>query len=152
MLTPRLCNRGYLRVAMSRGGKRVDRLVHQMVAEAFLGPRPDGLQVNHISGHKAENGVENLEYVTPSQNIRHAYGAGLRTPLPAKTPKQRRWRFAVPWTQGESHGLATITEKDVKEIRRLYADGVRNVQIAAILGISKNVVSDVACGRSWKHV
>ena len=62
---------GYLSVEMvgANGRKRV--LVHRIVAKAFI-PNPDSLpQVNHINERKDDNRVENLEWVTPRQNIRH---------------------------------------------------------------------------------
>lgn len=55
------------------GGR--SRLVHRLVAEAFLGPPPTSqhCQVNHRDGIKSNNHVSNLEHATPSQNIIHSY-------------------------------------------------------------------------------
>lgn len=54
------------------------RLVHRLIAEAFLDtPRVDETIVNHKDGIKTNNCLENLEYVTPSENIQHAYDIGL---------------------------------------------------------------------------
>lgn len=46
--------------------------VHVLVALAFLGERPEGMVVNHISGDRTDNRVENLEYVTQYENMHHA--------------------------------------------------------------------------------
>lgn len=47
------------------------RLMHQVVAHAFLGPCPEGLQVNHRNLIKADNRAANLEYVTHKENMAH---------------------------------------------------------------------------------
>ena len=50
-------------------GKKKYR-VHSLIAQAFLGDRPDGLDVDHIDGKKDNNDPSNLRYVTKSQNLR----------------------------------------------------------------------------------
>jgi hypothetical protein len=72
-LSQRLGSCGYWCVEVN--GKT--RLVHRVVAAAFLGECPEGMQVNHKDGDKSNNTPLNLEYVTPSQNIRHSHEIGL---------------------------------------------------------------------------
>lgn len=71
---------GYVHVQLWMQGKPKMKLVHRLVAEAFIGPRPRGLVVNHKDGRKTNNVPSNLEYVTSSQNNKHAYQTGLKTP------------------------------------------------------------------------
>lgn len=71
-------NGGYLRVSLVVNNKRTNLLVHRIVAEAFI-PNPENKDsVNHIDGCKTNNTVENLEWVTKSENIKHAIKIGLR--------------------------------------------------------------------------
>ena len=71
--------RGYLTLTLRRDNKQVPQRVHRLVAEAFLGgPHPD-LDVNHIDGDKTNNYIENLEWCTREDNVRHAVSTGLRT-------------------------------------------------------------------------
>lgn len=66
LLVPRLRKDGYLDISL--GGKSY--LVHRLVTGAFLGESE--LEVNHKDGDKKNNKIENLEYVTRSENIRHS--------------------------------------------------------------------------------
>jgi hypothetical protein len=71
--------RGYERVNLWKNGQLTHKLVHRMVAEAFI-PNPENKpQVNHINGNKADNNVSNLEWVTASENQIHARVSGLNS-------------------------------------------------------------------------
>jgi hypothetical protein len=66
---------GYPVVSLSRANRHVTRPVHVLVAAAFLGPRPNGMQVCHNDGHRTNAVLANLRYDTPGGNsqdmIRH---------------------------------------------------------------------------------
>ena len=61
---------GYSYVRLTRNANSVSRLVHTLVAQAFLGPCPSGLEVCHNDGDPSNNTVENLRYDTHSANMR----------------------------------------------------------------------------------
>lgn len=69
-------NVGY-QVVRLHNGKGKTFKVHRLVAKAFLG-EPNGLEVNHIDGDKSNNKVENLEYCTRGENLKHCWDNGLR--------------------------------------------------------------------------
>lgn len=77
-----LCNDadGYLLVNLRLNNKSKSKRVHRLVAQAFI-PNPDNKpQVNHIDGDKQNNKIENLEWVTPLENNKHAWDTGLKKP------------------------------------------------------------------------
>ena len=79
---PREDNWGYHQVGLNNGvhGKTYSKTVHRIVADAFFDGEHSNLQVNHIDGNKQNNFIGNLEFVTASENVKHAYDSGIRKP------------------------------------------------------------------------
>lgn len=121
--------KGYMRISLFVGGRSVDRPVHRYVADAFIGPRPSGYQVNHKDGVKKNNHCKNLEWVTPAENIRHANGIGLMD-------------------YGERHPRSQITDRQAVEIFNLQGR-VHQIEIARIYGISPDCVYKIHKGLNW---
>lgn len=72
---------GYRRVSIyDNNNDRKTVNVHRLVVLSFIGEIPDGMQINHINGVKTDNRAENLEIVTPSENMKHAFRLGLEKP------------------------------------------------------------------------
>lgn len=75
---------GYLQTSLYNHGMNNKKngkhyMVHRLVAEAFI-PNPENKpEVNHKDGDKLNNNVSNLEWVTKSENVRHAYATGLNS-------------------------------------------------------------------------
>jgi predicted XRE-type DNA-binding protein len=130
VLKPGLC-RGYATVEIG-ADKRYT--VHRLVAAAFIGPRPDGMQINHKNGNKADNRLENIEYCTQSENMKHAFATGLQN------------------NQGERHSQAKLTEEKVMQIRKLLGLGFRQGELAELMGVSQSAISRVKNGNRWTHV
>ena len=127
---------GYLRVTLYKHDQRVKYAVHELVAAAFLGPRPRGLIVNHKDGVKPNNAVDNLEWCTYRHNNMHALEHGLRscTPLP-----------------GELNGRAVLSEAQVLEI--LAAKGKASQRmLSRRYGVARTTVQAIHQGRLWPHL
>ena len=62
-------HQGYLQRTMFINGKYVGRRVHQLVAECYLGPYPEGKEVDHIDNNKLNNHYTNLQYLTRQENM-----------------------------------------------------------------------------------
>lgn len=59
---------GYPKVMLHRNGIQHHRTVHSLVAEAFIGPRPDGLDICHGNNNASDPNVDNLRYDTRKAN------------------------------------------------------------------------------------
>ena len=77
-LKPILGNTGYYQISLSNKGESRNLTIHRLVANAFLSNDENKREVNHINGIKTDNRVENIEWVTPSENMKHAYKFGLK--------------------------------------------------------------------------
>lgn len=69
LIRPAITPCGHLQVALSKSNTSKTRLVHQIVAEAFIGPRPNGMEIRHLDGIGTNNQVENLCYGTHFENM-----------------------------------------------------------------------------------
>ena len=78
LINPCLHTGGYLIVGLYKNGRRKIYYVHVLVAQAFIANSESKSQVNHIDADKTNNRVENLEWVTQKENIRHSWQLGLR--------------------------------------------------------------------------
>jgi hypothetical protein len=124
---------GYAYVILSNGPNRYSLRVHRIVARVFHGPPPSkSHEVNHIDGNKANNHSNNLEWVTPSQNVRHSF--------------DELGRIA---TRGENVVWHRLDEKDVREIRQDLADGLSLGKIAKARGVARSTIQSIKDGRNW---
>lgn len=111
---------------------------HRAVASAFIGPLRKGFEVNHKNGIKTDNRLENLEVITKAENAKHSQRV-LGNPPP-------------PHKRGTDHWKARLSERDVLEIRRLYAAGETQMNLAATFGVKQAHVSRIVHRQTWKHI
>ncbi len=84
ILSPDITRTNYHQVTLSSNKEGKRHLIHRLVAESFIINHKNKPQVNHINGDKANNCVSNLEWVTRSQNMKHAFYIGLAKPPNSK--------------------------------------------------------------------
>ena len=102
-LKPHQITGGYLEVQLSKDGKSYHKRLHRIVASSFCLKEVEATEVNHIDGNKANNRADNLEWVTKSENMNHAYRTGLQ-----RTTRNGKVRSVVCLNDGKSFG--TISE------------------------------------------
>lgn len=110
---------GYERVGFHGGQETV--FVHRLVARAFCDGYADGLLVNHKDGDKLNNNAENLEWVTQSENIKHAYAIGNKT-------------YAHPNT--------IISDDEFKKVLVRRANGETQQSIANDYGVTRGAIGN----------
>lgn len=77
ILRPIRTHKGYLTVVLSKDKKEKRKRIHRLVAEEFIPNPKHKEQVNHINGNKTDNRINNLEWVTCQENVKHAWNTGL---------------------------------------------------------------------------
>lgn len=112
---------GYLRVYPKRNNKRCGLYIHRAVAMAFI-PNPEGKpDVNHKDGDKTNNSAINLEWVTKSENTRHAYSTGLLKGTGAREMKKRNDAIRDLYATGK------YTHKDIAEVFDMTAPNITRI-------------------------
>ena len=115
---------GYMTVYLYFDGKRKFKQVHRLVAAAFLDNPDRKEQVNHINCVKSDNRVENLEWSTRSENIKHAYRNGLiESSLDVINKKKQYPVVSVNIFNGEVNHYQSVGEAE-KETGATHANEV----------------------------
>ena len=107
--------------------------VHVLVAEAFIGPRPNGMVVCHKNDDKGDARLINLEYGTHSQNKQQALKNG-------KTPV------------GEKHPQSKLKNSEVEKIKTMLEEGnLTHKQIGDMFGVSRFTIGSIKYGKLRRH-
>lgn len=129
--------RGYPHLTLNTEKRRHHFDIHRLVMLAFVGPCPEGHNVNHKDALKDNPRLTNLEYVTYSGNMQHAKAMGLMNPADFRGVKNPR---------------AILTEEQVKKIILDLAAGANGAHLARALGVSRNIINKIGGGVTWTHL
>lgn len=129
---------GYMNVKLCKNGTMKKFKVHRLVAMAFI-ENPNGFpEINHKDGNKENNFVENLEWVTKSQNIKHAFDTGLKLPNGI--------------SYGEKNGSHKLTKQDVDDILETYIprDPIFGGRaLARKYGVGATTIQSILHNKTW---
>ena len=131
VLKPAKNRDGYLSVSLSKDGKIKHHSVHRLVVRAFVGE--SNLDCNHKDGKKENNCVDNLEYCTTRENIKHAYRTGLKS------------------NKGERGPGAKLTNAIVANIRSNKFN-LSKKEFAACYDVSVSTIKMILSNKTWVHV
>lgn len=125
---------GYEYVKLFDGKKYTKCYVHRLVAWVFVpGYSRETPYACHKNGQRRDNRATNLKWATQAENCedKEQHGTAQR---------------------GSSHPRASINEAQAKTIKHWLERGWSARQIATYLDVSKHVVHDISCGRTWRHI
>lgn len=127
---------GYARVRFTKEYKTTSRLLHRLLAITFI-PNTDNLKktINHKDGNKLNNNLNNLEWCTQIENVRHASKMGL-----------------FPDRRGENNGVHKLNYKDVNQIRYLRHLGVPLKHLAARYSVCISTINNIEHRLIWTNV
>lgn len=133
MLIKHVDRKGYLYVNLRINTLLKKKKVHRLVAEAFIENPENKPQVNHINGIKTDNKVENLEWVTSKENIRHSILKNLTK------------------NKGEDNNKAKLSKEKVLKIRELKKE-MSITQLALLFNVHHSTIGSIINYKTWKHI
>lgn len=132
--------KGYRNVSLGTGTRlSTTRPVHRLVLEAFVGPRPVGMECRHLNGNRSDNRLANLCWGTSLDNSRDRRVHGT-IPSGAQTTAKRIYR-------GSENASARLSEDKVRAIR---ASSESHRVLAQRYGVSSSTIGRVKRGEHWK--
>lgn len=125
---------GYRTVTVLYGKKPKEKKIHRLVAQAFFKHYSERLQVNHMDGDKTNNMLNNLEMVTPLENMRHGIATGLID------------------NRGENCKTSVLDNGKVLTIRGLFERGASKNSLSKMYGVTRKTIRDIVERKTWSHI
>lgn len=145
---------GYEMVCLCVDNKATTHLVHRLVAQAFIGDPEPGQEVNHLDENKLNNCVENLEYCSHAENIKHGTG-NIRRSIHNKGQKRSE---ETKRKNSEAHSMPVyMLDKNTGEILRTFlsaknaAEELKKAYNANISRVCRGL-RKTAYGYKWAYV
>lgn len=135
---PKTIYSGYYRIGLLDKNRKIKTWQYSTLVmitfKPYLGN--EYVEVNHKDGNKLNNNIDNLEWVTPKQNVKHSYDIGIHKPL-----------------KGVSNGCAKLTDNNIRDIKRLY-DGKKYTiyDLGRMFGCSGQNIWCILKGKKWSHI
>ena len=141
-------NTGYVDIAWKYNGKTIHALAHRILWLCNNDFIPDGMQINHINGIKSDNRDINLELVTPSQNMRHAYMTGLACGTNVTSGRVNYFLNNLQYN-------AKLSPDQIRAIRQRHVIGGRcnsTRKLASEFGVSRWTIEGVIKNRYYRNI
>jgi hypothetical protein len=129
ILKPVLNSGGYYQVFLEKKAVKI----HRLVAKSFINDIFDKKEVNHKNGIKTDNRVYNLEWVTASENMKHAYKNGLNS------------------KKGEKHSRNILKNDDIIKIYE-NKNNLTQKELSKLYKVGVTQINKILCDVSWTHI
>ena len=131
IMKPYIREDGYRMYILRQENRSWHRKAHQLVAEAFVGPKPfAGAEVRHLDGTRTNDHHSNLMWGTSAENKADMVAHGTRM-------------------VGESHPGVKLSQKQVETIRALASNGIYQRIIADHFSVAQSSISKIVRGERW---
>lgn len=121
-------------VHLYKNSKRKSYLLHRLVALAFIPNLESKTEINHKDGDRTNNCVDNLEWASRLENMRHGFDTGLIN------------------NTGINHGNNIYSEEQIQEVVNMIFLGYKQGVISKKTGVKTGTIQAIRQGKQWTHV
>lgn len=131
---------GYKKVTINSNGKYINKYLHRLMAEVFIENECDWkTEVNHKDGNKLNNNLDNLEWVSKSENAIHSFEKGLSRISGYNKNRVRQ-------------SIGKFNKEQIKEIKEMRKNGISTNEIAKKFDCYSSTICNIVNGKSYKDI